>query len=394
AELGFDGLVEFPPHAISTGEITEDVEPLNSQFRGRVYDYPAVVEAQIAELAEREDPRFIPGVMPAWDNEARRPGAGHAFHNATPEPYWRWLRAALDASRRLAPADERLVFINAWNEWAEGAYLEPDRWFGHGFLQAKRAALEAGAVRIRPDHPLLLESQRNFRRRADAVVLLHLFYPELTGWFAERLAGRTDLDLVVTVPDLWSEDRLETVSAAFPGARLLALENRGRDVVPFMTALKLAREAGYEVFCKLHSKRSPHTADGDAWRDRLVSELIGGEAASRARSAFAADPRLGLLAAAEARLRLDEPGVMHNNALVMTRLARLLDVRFGDDTEFPAGAMFWGRTAAFARLAEQTPERLQVEPELGRIDGTVVHGLERLMAAIAQGSGYAVRWDL
>jgi lipopolysaccharide biosynthesis protein len=394
AELGFDGLVEFPPHAISTGEITEEVEPLNSQFKGRVYHYPTVAEAQIAELEDREDPRFIPGVMPAWDNEARRPGGGHAFHEAAPEAYWRWLKAALAATRRLAPPDERLVFINAWNEWAEGAYLEPDRWFGHGFLQATRAALDAEAPRIARDHPILVRSQREFRKSSDAVLLLHLFYPELTQWFADRLAGRTDLDLIVTVPELWTDAQLEAVAAAFPRARLLAVENRGRDVLPFLAGLKLARELDYPTFCKLHSKRSPHTVDGDQWRERLVSELVGGAAAERARTAFASHPRLGLLAGAEARRRLSEPGVMHNNALVMARLGRLLDVRFDDQTEFPAGTMFWGRTAAFARLAEQTPERLEVEPELGRIDGTVAHGLERLMTAIAEASGYTVRWEL
>jgi lipopolysaccharide biosynthesis protein len=56
--------------------------------------------------------------------------------------------------------------------------------------------------------------------------------------------------------------------------------------------------------------------------------------------------------------------------------------------------MFWGRPQAFARLADATPERLAVEPELGRIDGTVAHGLERLMAAVVQASGYEARFDL
>lgn len=394
ARFGFDGLVEFPPHAMSTGEITEDVERLNSQFRGRVYHYPTVVDAQVAELAARDDPRFFPGVMPAWDNEARRPGVGHAFHEAAPEPYRRWLTAAIESSQRLAPPDERLVFINAWNEWAEGAYLEPDRWFGHGFLQATRAALDTQRSRLPADHPILLRAEQAFQRRGDAVVLLHVFYPELIGWFAERLADRSDLDLVVTAPDTWRENQWRTLADALPRARLIAVENRGRDVVPFLGALKFARAQGYPLFCKLHSKRSPHTVDGDRWRDRLVSELVGGDAARRAAAAFAGDPRLGLLAAADARMRLGEPGVMHNNGPVVARLAHLLGVRYGDETEFPAGTMFWGRTEAFARLAELTPERLDVEPELGRIDGTVSHGLERLMGAVAMASGHTVRWDL
>jgi lipopolysaccharide biosynthesis protein len=353
-----------------------------------------VAEAQIADLRERDDPRFLPGVMPSWDNEARRPGTGHAFHEAAPEPYWRWLTEAMATSRRLAPPGERLVFLNAWNEWAEGAYLEPDRWFGHGFLQATHAAVQTQAPRLPPDHPLLARSQAAFRKRGETAALLHLFYPELIDWFGARLGGREDLDLLVTVPELWSEAELERAGAALPGARFAVVENRGRDILPFMQGLRTARELGYPLFVKLHSKRSPHTADGDDWRDRLVTELVMGGAPERAREAFATDARLGLLAASEARMRLGEPAVMHNNAETAARLGRMLDLRFGEDTEFAAGSMFWGRTEAFTRLAEATPERLGFEPELGRIDGTVAHSLERLMGAVAQASGYDVRFEL
>jgi lipopolysaccharide biosynthesis protein len=172
------------------------------------------------------------------------------------------------------------------------------------------------------------------------------------------------------------------------------VENRGRDVLPFMTSLKAVRALGHPIFVKLHSKRSPHMADGDAWRDRLVTELIGDGALEKASAAFRADPQLGMLGAEQARTGLDDPDVMHNNRATMERLARVLNVRFDGKTAFAAGSMFWGRTAAFERLAEAAPERLGFEPELGRIDGTVAHGLERMMAAVAASSGYRVAWDL
>ena len=140
AALGFDALVEFPPHNIAPSPIEKKLAWLNANHAGVVFDYDEVVDEAVARLGNaraRANPVF-PGVMPSWDNEARRPGAGTIFHNATPGAYARWLDAACEAATRTLPADRRLVFVNAWNEWAEGAYLEPDRKWGRAWLEATR----------------------------------------------------------------------------------------------------------------------------------------------------------------------------------------------------------------------------------------------------------------
>jgi len=74
-------------------------------------------------------------VFPSWDNTARTNERALVVLNGVPDNYECWLSATID--RDLQSSDqEKLVFINAWNEWAEGCHLEPDRRFGHGFLQA------------------------------------------------------------------------------------------------------------------------------------------------------------------------------------------------------------------------------------------------------------------
>jgi lipopolysaccharide biosynthesis protein len=192
------------------------------------------------------------------------------------------------------------------------------------------------------------------------VVLLHLHYPELTEEFGRRLEGLHDCDVAVTFSSLWGEAELAALARALPAARLFPVENRGRDLAPFLDSLRWAQQAGYDLFCKLHSKRSPHTSGGDRWRDELVSGLLGGDRPARALAAFAAERRLGLVAPAGARMRLGEHGVMHNNQEAVGRLARLLGFAWSDDTPFPAGSMFWGRAAAFAPLTALTAEQLAV----------------------------------
>jgi lipopolysaccharide biosynthesis protein len=83
------------------------------------------------------------GVTPGWDNTARRQNHSFCFENATPGAFQAWLEVAIAQTRAQHHGDERIVFVNAWNEWAEAAYLEPDKRFGHTFLEAVRNACDA-----------------------------------------------------------------------------------------------------------------------------------------------------------------------------------------------------------------------------------------------------------
>src|SRR5690606_28995559 len=120
--IGFDAIAQFPPHAVSVGEIHDEVSLLNEDFDGAIYDYSETVDAYKEGLATRSDrstnSAFHPGVMTSWDNEARKPGRGHIFHRATPAKFFDWLQFAMNWAENTNPPNERIVFINAWNEWA------------------------------------------------------------------------------------------------------------------------------------------------------------------------------------------------------------------------------------------------------------------------------------
>lgn len=139
---GFDAAVEFQPDWANLGE------PLAHPAFGRhrVHDYGAFVAAQLAKPAAPY--RRYPCVTPRWDNTARRPGDSLILFNPDPEAYARWLAAAL-RGRRSRPRDERLVFVNAWNEWGEGCHLEPDLVAGRLWLEATRRAVAAAAAEER-----------------------------------------------------------------------------------------------------------------------------------------------------------------------------------------------------------------------------------------------------
>ncbi len=141
--FGMDAAAEFPPHKVGDRpHINGRLQPLDPDFTGHVLDYNEV--AQHAMSLPPPPFKLFRGVCPSWDNEARKPGRGYTLAGSTPAAYGAWLDAACRvAVKEAADDDERIVFINAWNEWAEGTYLEPDRHFGHAYLAETARVLHA-----------------------------------------------------------------------------------------------------------------------------------------------------------------------------------------------------------------------------------------------------------
>lgn len=143
---GFDAAIEFPPNRSRPPDLTNAVTPLDRDFSMKVYDWSVLNER--SARYEQSKYTLYRSVCPSWDNTARRKNAGTVFVNNSPELYREWLsRAIADTASRFEEPDQRLVFVNAWNEWAEGAHLEPDASYGYAWLQATRDALEGQAVR-------------------------------------------------------------------------------------------------------------------------------------------------------------------------------------------------------------------------------------------------------
>ncbi len=143
ADLGFDACVEFPPHGNAAPSADQAVV-LKENWSGFRYDYPD----SVVNLTVRDTVPYsrYPTVFPGWDNTPRQPTYGSSFDAATPEAFCVYVEEKIDQIRSFHQGDERLLFVNAWNEWAEGAHLEPDTGFGHRWLEALRTAVEAKRV--------------------------------------------------------------------------------------------------------------------------------------------------------------------------------------------------------------------------------------------------------
>lgn len=154
ARYGLDFAIEFPPNNTSPPDITVQTAGPDAAFRGHVFDWAALAERS-RDYSQTDYPLFR-AVAPGWDNTPRRGDSAIVFVNNTPERFQAWLENAIDDTRsRFAQPEERLIFINAWNEWGEGAYLEPDMHYGYAWLSAVRKALES---RCPPSNAIAFDS--------------------------------------------------------------------------------------------------------------------------------------------------------------------------------------------------------------------------------------------
>ena len=142
-EIGFDAETEFQPKQIQhyCKNIVKKVKPLRKDFSGNIYDYSDMVKNKKYVIKDNTNKKVYPAVMPMWDNTARRNFRGTIFHNSSPKLYFEWLKDVIKRLKDRKDLDKKIVFINAWNEWGEGAYLEPDEYYGYAYLEATHDAL-------------------------------------------------------------------------------------------------------------------------------------------------------------------------------------------------------------------------------------------------------------
>ena len=162
-----DGIVEFPPH-FPSGDFVKKSTDINtrSDFKGLIYDYKHCVKKSINYYNEKQmAPKSIdyyPCSFPSWDNTARRGVDSHICANTSKKLFKKWLRGCCDFSKQYNPKEKDFIFINAWNEWAEGAILEPDKKNGLSSLKALKSVMkEYGNSDARAESKNTKKQERN-----------------------------------------------------------------------------------------------------------------------------------------------------------------------------------------------------------------------------------------
>jgi lipopolysaccharide biosynthesis protein len=385
-QYGCDAAVEFPPHQINALDITSKMSVVNPNYEGKVYDY---AEAGLRfGCRPAEGSRLFKTVMPAWDNEARKPGRGYSFYGSLPTYFSQWIQVAAAHTLKNPPA-ERLLFCNAWNEWGEGAHLEPDTRFGYAYLNTLSRTL-ASLDKLKGIDSFAKECNEKFEKRENTAVFAHFFYDELVQETLEKYLvhsiGRADL--FVSITGGVSLDSVRSLVERYGNVYVHAVENRGRDVKPFIEMYRVAQALGYKVGFKIHGKRSPHRLDGARWRGALIDPLFrSAEVLDGHIQNILKNPQLHLLLPDGSLVDLGVLEINQGNRKWLDFILTKSNLKQHVGTyrfHFAAGTMFGFRMDAFKFLLnDEVFANESFEIEAGQLDGTFAHAVERVLVVLA-----------
>ena len=139
-KLCLDAMLEFFPCGIDDLVSLKQTKIINKKFNGHVYDVEKFINSK--KYLYKSRCKIFKSCFTNWDNTARKCYRKGRIYQSNPQWYKIWLKDIIKWTKENHNENEQFVFINAWNEWAEGAHLEPDQKYGYAFLKATKEALE------------------------------------------------------------------------------------------------------------------------------------------------------------------------------------------------------------------------------------------------------------
>ena len=311
-----------------------------------------------------------------------------------------WLYA-LFSRRHYAVFGERLgLSPNAYFQPKAYLRLNPDvadagvspywHWLTKGRSENRRI-FDAPAPAPIPTRYHVPITPRNRSVRADFACHIHVHYQELWVEIQNILSGLSlELDIFVTLSYCGPEtvELKAQIENDCPDAEVFIVENRGRDILPFLRLLNAGVFDDYQAVCKLHTKRSVHRADGDRWRRRLIRGIVSPKT-PHLLAKFLADTNLAIWAADGQILRSKK--WWGTNKCRTEGLLHRIGLKINSDCPyFPSGSMFWIKPFTLGLLKSLQLDANDFEDETGALDGTTAHAVERVVGELALAAGQTI----
>ena len=370
AIYGFDAAIEFPPSQSPAPHIMGFLNPTSSDFQSTVYDWRWYVEN--SECYQSVNYKLFRGVCPSWDNTARKKSQASIFHNSSPKLFTQWLsNAFVDTIISQSNHQERLVFVNAWNEWAEGTNLEPDQKHGYAWLKSVADA-----------HNIATTTTHHMR----VAFVIHAFYYDVLEEIISKIyvLNISDIKIFVSTHGEIFEKVKYLLLKSELNFHLDCFENHGRDVLPFIKQASNVLADDYWFIVKIHTKKSKHRLDGDQWRNSIYNELLSEKFLKTAYNKMQIDKEIAMVSPSKQLIPLTS--FWGENSVNVFNLAKRANIPINDsdiiNINFIAGTMFIVHRDIISDLLKLNLQGADFELEAGQVDGTLAHAVERFFSIL------------
>lgn len=345
-----DAEVQFPPHNLALDALK--VKSITTHERSNIYNYQKLVDFVTDTYGQEKSKKpLYKTVMAAWDNSCRRKENYTVYYAFSVKSFYNWVKAAIEDAKKLFAEKERFIFVNAFNEWAEGTYLEPDKKHGYANINTLSCALFDLPL-IKPTVTLKPVDPSNIKATKIAVQAHITDIAALSEIIKRIKLIPFNFDLFISTD---TPQKLQFIKNSFAqkfeniNINANSFDNCQNDCLPFVLQMK-NHYKNYDILCHINS-------NGKQYRDYLFDNILGSnDKVAAIINEFNSNASLGLLFPETLKtpeIELD----WTNNRKATEKLLGNLNIYLGTSSNaiFPLCNMFWARTKSIANIFEDTP---------------------------------------
>ena len=331
---------------------------------------------------------YYPNLFKKKNNKSKSIRNFFIINGCKPEKFYIIFKKYLS----LVESDKNIFLLfNAWNNRKENSFLEPNEEYGFSYLNYFSKAI----FNLDNDIVYNLEELKN---KCKVAIQIHLFYKDLINDVINKTNNiPVKFDLYITITSGKKINDLEKYIKKFSKANhfeILIVENKGRDVIPFLNQIK-NKFKYYKYLCHIHTKKSLKAPEvGDLWRNYLYNNLLGSvKIVSEILYDFEKHKKLGFI--------FPETfyGIIQHFYLLTEETKKWMDFLsyqlfpnycVGELLNFPAGNMFWAKIRAISQIFFVDYDKYTPKED-DQTNDTIMHAIERIWLYLVKSNNFSYK---
>ena len=378
----FDGSFEIPPININMNKL------IKNEKQNFYYYISLIYRKKVFNQNYNNSFQIYRCVMLEYDNTPDNINS-IIFNDYSPEKLYFLTKNIIKWTKTNNNKNNYFIFINTWNNWKEGFYLESNEKFGYASLNALSKALFN--LPLRNNNFNLL----NLKKECKIMIQAHIFYKDLINEIINKINNiPVKFDLFISTISIEIKNIIVKDIKKYSKANkyeVIIVKNKGRDILPLLIQLK-KRIKKYKYLCHIHSKKSKTSPQiGISWRNYLYNNLLGNNIiVSEILTDFENKDKLGFIFPETFYKLINQSFELtkKNKKYMKYLLKKLFSFNnIGNKFDYPAGNMFWARIDAIYQIFEFNFLK-KFDSEKGQTNDTIMHGIERIWLYIVKFNGF------